>query len=283
MSAVGEVIITFLLIVVAAVIIQIIITYVKIYELNQQNPPPPSPTNTVSIYYFSSITETYTSTVSQGEIAPTYDVTTQPGRYLVDPFFEFQYGVDMNTNPFCATLNQTLPVDLYGYVDYNSFTPTNEAFTLNIPGPGGGTLSVYSVTNTENGVGGTNDSFALGGEGTVTDLDGDSMTWTQTPVTTNYVVILRSTNLISWTAISTNAVYPGWVNYFSDTNIFMPTMVTYYNFNTNGFGGGDLPPGVTNNSSTNGVMFIPGQAFYQVVYPSNQNDYITTNFGNNEE
>ncbi len=91
-------------------------------------------------------------------------------------------------------------------------------------------------------------------------------------ITTNAVIIQRSTNLINWVSIFTNKVNPGYVQYFTDTQIFAPSSITFYDGDTNTEG--MVPPGFTNNFGTNGVINIPGNAFYRLAYPSNQSNYV---------
>jgi hypothetical protein len=269
---VGNVI--FYLIVEITIIVLVGVIIGKEISIHENGGNPPSTTNTVYTIY--SLTDYLTSNGTPvstiGTLSPTYALTNYSGRgyVLIDgDGFTIQYGVDVNSNPFCYTTNQLVPIDYAGLVDITSSTSTNMSTTIVINGPGGGTLTVSENTNAI----GDTININSNGQTNITDAYGDSVAWTPTAFTTNAVIILRSTNLVNWYSIYTNTVNPGYVQYFTDTQIFAPSVITFYNGDTNS-GGTMAPPGYTNNASTNGILFVPGKAFYRVEYPSNQSDYV---------
>jgi hypothetical protein len=285
-EAIVAVIIGVIIIIVAAVVVSIVIQVVKIWIYthgSNSNQSPPS-TNT-TVYIETEIDEQKVS----GEIYPQYGPFYSNGQDspLVSPVtpdgFTIEYGVDINTNPWITIAGENIPQNEIGYVTTNNNyfgtlstnelnVPTNYVFSLTLNGVG--TLAYQSDNTNEVD---TDVNEYTNGYLNVTNDAGDVMTYTPSPYpqSTNCVIILRSTNLLSWESIYTDYVSPGGVSYYTDTNIFWPTEVTYYNTNTGGGGGGLVPPGDTNSMGTNGVYYINVGAYYRLAYPSNQAEYFS--------
>lgn len=213
-------------------------------------------------------TQEITGTLSEVVDLSTNDIPIIPGAFAspLQGGFTLTYGLDLNTNPWITNGVISNP-----YVNVVQNDGTNFTFVLTGFGLGNGTLS-FSSTNMFN----TNDSsetdvelYQNGGALSVTNSYGDVASYTAPATNLETVIVMRSTNLVTWTPIFTNYIPPGDVEIFTDPQIFLPTEVTYYNTDTNGGGIGFTPPGDTNNVGTNGVYYIPGQAFYRLAYVTN--------------
>lgn len=177
-------------------------------------------TNTVSkvtIFYDDQTTQTSI----QGELDPGYWMQTNGyGTYAsgspVGGGFAVTYGLDMVSNPIVTLDNSPMAL--------TTTTATGSNFTFSVALNLGIYSDVISFSSTDMMDAANQGEFDLytrgTGGGSATNAYGDVATDTGAMVSTNLVVLQRTTDLQNWTNILTNLVCPGVLQTYNDTNTY---------------------------------------------------------------